>query len=70
MVAVKDTARKLLREADLALVVYRGHEIIGVKHSPVGPWLAWDRKLRCWIKALSEAAKRFELLPLAGHIDN
>ncbi len=62
--------RKLFRVADLALVVYRGRKIIAVKHSEVGPWLAWDLEQVRWNKAIPEDAKAFELLPLAGSVEN
>ncbi len=65
-----EAIKKLFRVTDLALVVYRGSQIIGVKHSGLSPWLVWDQESVRWDKALPKDARAFELLPLAGHVEN
>ena len=67
---VMEAITKLFRVTDLALVVYRGSQIIGVKHSEVGPWLVWDLGHVRWNKALPKDARAFERLPLAGYVEN
>ncbi len=67
---VMEAIKKLFRVTDLALVVYRGSQIIGVKHSGLSPWLVWDQEHVRWDKALPKDARAFELLPLAGHVEN
>ncbi len=62
--------KKLFRVTDNALVVYRGSQIVGVKHSELGPWLVWDLEHVRWTKALPEDARAFEDLPLGGSVEN
>lgn len=62
--------RKLFRVSDLALVVYRGSQLIAVKHTELGPWLVWDLEHVCWGKAVPADARAFDLLPLAGSVDD
>ena len=62
--------KKLFRVADGALVVYQDGDLIAVKQSEVGPWLAWDAEQGRWGTAVPEDGKTFDLLPLAGSLEN
>jgi len=67
---VIEALTKKFRVADKALVVYRGHEILGVRHADGNGWSVWNSELHRWQKATPVEAKGFEGLPLTGSIDS
>ena len=66
---VVETLTKRFRVADKALVVYRGDEITGVRHSDGSAWNVWNQELGRWEKASPDEARTFERLPMIGHVD-